>query len=260
MPTGKFREEWRVGRGLSPLSVAGSGIRQPYFNKVLSLFGSSLIGYWPMDEAVGATVAVDYSGQSNNGAYTATVLGQPGIGDGRTCPLLDGTAGFNNIYSAALNTDFNNQTGMLAAWIKVANIGVWTDGTTRRVATIRVDSNNFVFINRTTTNNQFSAGYVAGGTNKQVVYTPGTTVGDAWFHVAIVWNKPGDAVNTFFNGVQSGTQTGLGVWGAGGLAATFTVIGASVTTPLNVWSGYIAHVVLTNNAESISAMKELSVI
>ncbi|MFV1969356.1 MAG: hypothetical protein ACC628_28375, partial [Pirellulaceae bacterium] len=59
-----------------------------------------------MWEASGS-ISDDLSPQGNDGAYTGVTLGQPGIGDGRTCPLFDGANDYNNIYSAALNTDFD---------------------------------------------------------------------------------------------------------------------------------------------------------
>jgi len=70
-----------------------------YIDKVLSIQPANLIGYWPMNDASGA-VALDYSGQGNNGAYTGVSLANaPGPDGGNSCPLFDGTSDFNNIYS-----------------------------------------------------------------------------------------------------------------------------------------------------------------
>ena len=90
MPTGQFRKEWRVRRGISQLSVGGGVARQSYLQKIIAMFGTSLIGYWPGSEEAG-TVAVDYSGNGYNGVYTGVTFGQEGIGDGLICPRYDGS-------------------------------------------------------------------------------------------------------------------------------------------------------------------------
>src|SRR5260221_304319 len=61
--------------------VGGVGEGPTYISKIIALFGSSLIGYWPLNEQSGS-VAFDFSGKSRNGTHTAVTLAQPGIGDG----------------------------------------------------------------------------------------------------------------------------------------------------------------------------------
>lgn len=246
----------RVGQAQPVYVVGGSS---DYYLKLLRLFGRSIIGYWPMGEQAPSVYAFDQSRNRFHGIYKNVTLGQPGIGDGLTAPLYDGTNDYNNIYSAGFAGAFNNQEGTFAAWVKMANVGVWTDATTRRVVTIRADVNNLVFINRNTTNNQWAGGYVAGGTNKQNVYSNGANIGINWFNIAITWSKSADQVKTYFNGSPGTTQTGLGIW-AGALAATFTVIGASVTTPSNVWSGNIAHALVLNRAATPAEVAAAAVI
>src|SRR3990167_4218733 len=86
-----------------------------YYQRVLNVRPDKLVGYWPMWEPSGA-VSYDLSGQGNNGAYTAVTLAQRGMGDGRTCPLFNGSNSMNNVYSAGLNSDFNNQELTLMLW------------------------------------------------------------------------------------------------------------------------------------------------
>lgn len=210
-----------------------------YFDKVKTIAPANLIGYWPMSELSGS-VATDYSGRGNHGAYTGVTLGQPGIGDGRTCPLFDGTNDFNNIYSAALASDFNASEGSLWGWMKVGAAGVWTDGTIDSLATLVVDGNNRIEIFKTATNNQLQFRYRAGGTSKDVTSTA-LNGSIAFFHIAITWSVAADQMKAYINGAQVGTtQTGLGTW-AGSLAAASTLLGAGGTLPSTPSNGYQAH-------------------
>lgn len=190
-------------------------------------------------------ISIDSSKELNNGLYRNVTLGQPGIGDGLTAASYDGTTSFDNIYSAALNADFNNQEGTVAAWAKMSAAGVWTDGTQRSVVRLGADNNNFVIIDRSTTNNELRFRYTAGGTAIAVATTAfGGSL--AWLSLACTWSKSGDAFKAYVNGLQVGTtQTGLGVW-AGALGATVNNLGAGTTGPATPWSGLLAHAMLWN--------------
>jgi hypothetical protein len=238
--------------------AGGAGDPLAYTNKVIAL---SPIAYWPQAEAAGATVMLDASGNARTGAYRAAgepLLGQPGIGDGRTSALYDGSNDYANAFSASLQGAFNGAEGTLACWFKVASAGVWTDATNRRMATFRVDTNNRVTLDRSTNNNQVSATYTAGGVAKGLNVTTAAQL--TYCHLAITWSASGDAVKVYFNGAQSGaTLTGLGVF-AGSLAATLTTLGASDTTGSNPWSGSLAHTALWASALSAAQVATLAVV
>ena len=227
-----------------------------YMSRVKAIAGSTLIGYWPMGEPSGA-VAYDQSGQANNGAYTGVTLGEPGAGDGRTCPLWDGANDYNNLYSAAFNADFTPAEFTVAVWAKVSAAAVWTDATTRYLMRLRADGNNETYLVRTATNNQLQAFCVGGAVGKQVASTAlnGST---AWFHVAITRSAAGDAMKFFINGAQVGsTQTGIGAW-VGALASSVTVMGAASNTPTAVWSGWMAHGLVCSAALSAANIAKLA--
>lgn len=227
--------------------------RRSYRQRVLSVAPDARIAYWPMGEPSGA-VAFD-TGVRFNGAYTAVALGQPGIGDGGACPSFDGAASFANIYSAGLSAVFGSAEGSALLWMKVSGVGVWTDGTTRRMLCLQVDGNNRVRFDRVTTNNRIDLAYSAGAVTKTVSIT-GLSTTD-WLCLALTWSKSADQMKAYMNGVQQGaTQTGLGVW-AGVLASTATVLGAANTTPANVWSGTLAHAALWARALSDAEVAEL---
>lgn len=228
-----------------------------YTNKVIAL---SPIGYWPQAESSG-TVVTDESGNGRNGAYRAAgepLLGQTGIGDGRTAPLYDGSNDYANIFSASLQGAFNGAEGTIAIWFKVAAAGVWTDATTRRLMYLQVDASNRVRFEKSTTNNQIAFVYTAGGTAKSILWnSAGPT---SWQHIAVTWSKSNDQMICYVNGAQQGaTQTGLGVW-AGNLAATTTVVGAADTTGGNPWSGLLAHAAVWATPLSAAQIATLAVV
>ena len=52
---------------------------------------------------------------AHNGTYTGVTLGQPGIGDGLTCPLFDGA----NDYAIANHADFEGLTAFtFGGWFR----------------------------------------------------------------------------------------------------------------------------------------------
>jgi hypothetical protein len=220
--------------------VSGSlgGATQTYTQKVLATQAANLIAYWPLNEAAGATADNAEGTAARDGTYTGVTLGATGIGDGNTAASFDGTTSRCNIFTASLNTAFNNQEGTAAIWFQMSGAGVWTDGANRVLLVLQADASNRVLLRKSSANNQLDCFYTAGGTAKQV--NPATST-LAWAHLAITWSKSGDAVKVYLNGAQSGaTQTGLGVW-AGALNNAATVIGAATTTPTLVTSGSIAH-------------------
>jgi hypothetical protein len=228
-----------IAPALPATRLAGLIAAEEYADRVLATRRANLIGYWPLWEPSGV-VATDISGNGRNGAHTGVTLGQPGIGDGRTCPLYDSTTDYTNIYSAGLAGAFNSAEGTIAIWAKIP-AGVWVDGQTRVLMGLRVDANNLVLITRTSVNNQLLMRYTAGGT------ISGNTVSFSslsWFHAAITWSKSADQMIRYINGAQTGTiSNGLGVW-AGALSSTQCNIGALNTTTAQVLNGYLAHAAL----------------
>lgn len=205
------------------------------------------IAYYMLDEKSG-TVAYDLVSRriagAQNGTHSGVTLYQPGLGDGRRSPLYDGINDYTNIYSATFNGAFDGDEGSVMVWGKVANAGVWTDGTLRKAILLLSNGSNFIRIHRPgAPNNLIEMNQVAGGTAKGATITVGPTLD--WFQLALTWSRSAGVngeVRLYLNGAQSGaTLTALGAW-AGNLSATQTVIGAASTVPAEPWSGYLAHV------------------
>ena len=217
---------------------------------------SSLILYHPMNESVGG-VAIDYSPEGNDGAYTGVTLGQPGIGDGLTCPLFDGANDFNNIYSVPFDADFNGAEGTVLLWRQPINVGVWTDGVIRYFVHLYVDPNNEVRIIKAGAANTVFMGYRAGGVLLSATSAAEFDIGFNCY--GVTWSALADEVRGFKDGAQLGaTINGLGVW-AGPLLASRTLIGAATIAPANVWDGYEAHVAVYSAPQPPAVMAYLGV-
>jgi hypothetical protein len=221
----------------------------PYYQKILNLFGSSIIAYWPLWEPSGS-VAADMSGNGRNGVYTyaGVHLGYPGIGDGRTCPYFDGEWGYVNCYSAALAAAFNGVEGTILIWPKAYNAGIWSDGKYHYTCEFEVNEDNVTRILKNLTN-ELKWLYTAGGVMKVVSLTVTPTT---WMHLGMTWSKSNDRMRAFYNGLQTGTdQTGLGTW-VGAPNADETMLGNRLNTL--TWYGYLAHGAVLNREATPTEM------
>lgn len=234
-----------------------------YAGRILATETANLIGYWPLWEASG-TAAVNYSslGVAANGAYTGVTLGQPGIGDGNTCPLFDGANDYMDGYSASFAGVFNGQVGSLALWGWVSDVGVWTDGTNRYLLYWGADGFNRIQVYHPgSADNRLDWGYRAGGTATNLNLSPINTTD--WFHIALTWDLNAGATGeakAFYNGSQADTtKTNLGTW-VGSLGNTITLCGAYNKTPQSVWSGYVAHLAMWNKALTPAQILALAVV
>ena len=221
-----------------------------YAQRTIDLFGSALIGYWKMDETSGTTV-LDSSPQGNHGTSSGlglANLAMPGQ-IGGYAPYFDGSGGYANVFSAALDADFNGEEGALMGWFQ-ATTAEWADSTVRRLVYFEEDGDNRVIMQRSTAN-KIDCFYEAANTTETRIPDQINTAG--WYHIAITWSLSNDRMRVYRAGTQFSTEaTTLGTY-AGGL--TKAIIGATSTTPTEPFKGHIGHVILLNReatAEEVS--------
>lgn len=242
--------------GLTGLSGLSGLVAAGYAAKVLGTARSNLVAYWPLWEASGAATA-DQSGNGRNGSYTGVDLGQMGIGDGRTAPFFDGVNDYCDVYSTSLRDAFNKDEGTQLAWCKVNDTSVWGTASVRRITNFRTDANNRLSLTKPSGTNALTALYVAGGVTKTINAVSVTS--DGWLQVAMTWSKAVDEFKFYLQGSQVGaTVSGLGTW-VGTLGSTATLIGAGITTPTEVWHGWLAHVALWSTPLSGAQIAALAV-
>lgn len=227
------------------------------YRTVRSLFGSSLIGYWPLDDPAGTFVR-DQSGNGLNavtGGTTRPTLGAAGIGDGRTAASFPATSAYVNLYSAALASKFSGAEGTLIVWAKVSAAGVWSDAAYRVIADLYMNSNNYVTFARSNTyNNMILIEHKAGGTsrNHYAAFNAPTT----WVMIGVTWSVSGAKVVPYVNGAKALDVAAPGTW-SGTLSSAGCVLGALTTAAGSLWSGSIAHAILLNRAATEAEMLSL---
>ena len=221
-----------------PAMAGGSGLTA-YERKVL---GYNPTAYWPLKEASGG-VAYDISGNGFHGAYTGVMLGQPGIGDGNTCPLFDGINDYVTIYSDAFRDAFNEQLFTVSVWAKVLNAAVWTDGANRYLIDLERGATNLTKLYKRVPNDTVRCMYAGAGTSDQIEKNINEI---GWMHWSWTVTFAGDEFIVYYGGLQEGAiQTGLGQWDPGN-PIQFGFIGAE-RVGSNLFKGYESNVAVFNS-------------
>jgi hypothetical protein len=225
-----------------------------YAQKILSY---APIAYWPLNEASGSA-AICQVNAAQNGTYTGVTLGQPGIGDGGTCPLFDGVNDYVDLYSTTLRDAFNGAEGSISLWAKVSNVATWTSGAFNEILTWFIDNNNLIYLDLPTGNNELRIMYEAGNVPRTFSQSTSTT---DWFHLVATWSAGADELSGYFNGIEVAASpvNGLGVW-AGQLLVDRTLIGAYDKTAAFEFPGYIAHIAVWDSVISQAVVTDLATV
>src|SRR3990167_3908103 len=233
---------------ITALNSSLGGSRR-YFDKVMDVAPANLIGYWPMNEGGGAT-SFDYSSQANNGTYTGVEFGAPGIVDGWASIRCDGTTDRNNIFSAALATDFSGQTGTLSIWAGVDNSNAWSDAGNRYVSELNSSSGNRISILRATTASTITLAYRTSGTLRFVNISNLNTLD--FVQYGISWSNTASRVIFYMNGEQTGASALPPQFNDTLVVALW---GAQTAAGAGPWLGTLAHGTLFNAELSPEAVK-----
>jgi hypothetical protein len=213
-----------------------------YIDKMNILFSTSVIRYWPLNDDKDSITIADYSVYSDYGMPHQVSLGQPGPLD-HTCALFNGTTSHINIYSTALETNFNRLEGTAMMWFRIPTSTPWNDGLLRVGLELRSDFGNALHMAKNTPINQMQAAYIAGGISRTSQYT----ISDYnWHHFCLTWSDSADEWRAYMDGVLGGgLPQNIGTWT--GVLDTYTnIIGAYDTTPQLQWSGYLSDVLILN--------------
>lgn len=225
-------------------------MRSQYRSRVLAL---GPLAYWPLSEPSGSTMT-DVKGGYNGAYYSGTTLGQPGIGDGLTSVLFNGTSGYAEVAGAsrtALGAAMSVAEFTIMAWLKVSGAGVWSDGLQRRQVYFGFNDevNDHFYFRKQTTVNLTRCGR-AGTTTPHIAIDHTTSTTD-WFHVCMTSSIAGNAVKFYFNGVQTGST----ITGPQPILGSLGHVFFGSADGVFFWSGNIAHVALFSRALSAAEVK-----
>jgi hypothetical protein len=256
----KYREIGYIHTLNRPRNISAGLLGGNYSTKILNTSPANLIGYWPLWEVDGTNADNLEGTAARDGTYTGVSLNDTLFSNGDPVGLWDGSNDYLDIYSTGgtgLADVFDGAEGTVAVWFKVSGAGVWTDGVARYITRLRVDANNFVDLIKWSSNNTLVMRRNAGGTTDQVLPTES---GTDWIHLALTWSEAGNVLRAYVAGAQSGADQGtLGTW-VGDLAITTTTIGAAITTPTNVFDGWLAHYALWDTPLSAAQIANLAII
>ena len=168
---------------------------------------------------------------------------------------FDGSGDYSDIHSAEINSILDPTKGTLLVFGKMGVAGVWTDGATRDIVTLKSDGNNLIIFRKAVTNNQLQYRYKAEGTEEIILQTTSPT---NFFQMAITWDTVANEFKAYNNGVQTGsTLTIAGTW-VGNLGTGDTVIGDNSTGGGAPWSGDGCHALLLTEVLSEAVIAKSS--
>ena len=206
---------------------------ESYRQKVIRM---NPLAYWPLDD-VGTDVADNAMGDANYDGARAS---------GKTAQLRPfyGEIGENffatriNIYSAALNTNLNRSAeGSICFWFRVIDKQTWTYTDVMRILNLRIDDDNRIIVQITTTG-VLQVIRIANGNTQTLSKDFSASKPLDWNCVCATITV--NEMKLFVNDIQEGaTLTETRRMSSGALSSTSCVIGAQDTSnilPLrNVW-------------------------
>jgi len=218
------------------------------------VMGTQPIAYWPQSESSGL-VARCLVNPLQDGTYTGVTLANDNTGPfGTPAPRYDGATSYCNVMSAALTAAFSGILGSILTWIKVLNVGIWTDAAWHVYLMFYVDGTNYIQLAKTNANNNLRWVMVSGGAISQRDNV--AVASTAWMPVGLTWNQAANRVRAYRYGIQDGGDiAGIGVW-AGAFARN--VLGANTTVPASPWNGWQGPTVVWNRELSPAEVKVYS--
>jgi hypothetical protein len=232
--------------------------RRRYWQKAQGIDPANIVAHWAINDKAGS-VAEDISPQGNDGVHTAVSLAQPGIGDGWTSGLYDGSTSVTALHSAGFEADLDLNEISIALFGKMSGAGVWTDGSEDRIFNMDGAAGNFYLMRKSSANNQLDVLRKANGQATQTrsisSFSP-----SGFFHFGFTASRNDDEFKLYIAGAQSGsTLTSLPLF-SGPLNVGGTVLGAGNTGAALAWNGYIQHVIIWKSIRSLAEFGELATV
>jgi len=223
-----------------------------YEQRVRHVTGSNLIRHYDLTDRSG-TAAVDRSPHGTNGTYINSPTLSAIVGsDGKRAALYDGVDDRTDL--GTLSPLGDTADFMYSVWMKVANVGVWTDGIQRTSIMIRNNAGDWAQIKRFTTDNRIRIGVKNGATDSISFDIDGLSTTD-WFHIGCVVKNSGD-VEVYLDGVSQGTTARVAAWtGSGGWLDG--ALGRASDVNDRFWDGYLSNAVISDLDHSDAEMSVL---
>lgn len=237
------------------------GLRKGSFLEDLSrriqgMYSADLVFYTPMQEVSGAT-ADDVSPTNANCTYVGSpLLAQPGTRRRFSVKFDGSTAQRVTVPVATLDGPFDPAECTIFVIGKVANAGVWTDGTLDALCEFGAGAtgdNRYLFA-RPVTNNTLQITRNAGGVG--ITFTKSSVTTLDFFSLALTLSATLNKSRGFYCDTQMGADNVAGTF-TGALANAWTAIGDFISTGANPWNGWIQDVAIWKRFLNPSDVKYL---
>lgn len=187
--------------------------------KIKKLFGSSIVGYFPMNEISGSIMKDTINDKKC--FYNGPTLGDVSSSfSGEVAPSFDGINDDVNIYDVISQVSLST-SGTIMGWTKISS-PVWNDGIPRDILSIyALNGDNFVIRKPAIVGQLWNTNLYGGVSLITQIYISSTD----WFCWAITWDKAQNVMRFLINGnIVFNDMTGLGNW-SGGLYTDYCRLG-----------------------------------
>lgn len=209
--------------------------------KILGLFGTSIVAYWPFNDAAGTTTPKDCGPNSIQATATAVTFdGSKATFDGSTSKMAAGTAGFISAFDP---TEGAVIAVVSAIWTSSGHIFYAYAGGGNNIAIYQYADAYFFY------------DYMAGATLEELQKV---TTSTASVVMASSWSKSGDLFTAFWGTAAEVTHAHtLGTWS--GTIDRFNVgCQNSGATPQNPFKGTFKHFVVLNRPTTLAELVKYS--
>ncbi|NJD58678.1 MAG: hypothetical protein FIA98_04680 [Anaerolineae bacterium] len=228
------------------MSMRSRGI--PYTEKIVGMFRSNIVGYWPLHETAGAT-AYDHGPNGFNGTYGNVSLANLADHHGDLAPLFNGNN--SEVSLPDISSKFSGDEGTLSLWVRFA-AGFFADANNHAQFYLSVDANNKITMNVNSADHTLRMLNINGGT-----WDGGGLVYDSeevWTNFVHTWSKAGGSCKLYLNGsLQYTDATFLGAFAGVPAVRSIGSYGA-------YWahSGHICDVLLLNKIATAGDVQNIS--
>lgn len=235
-------QEVRPGLGVClPLTIRTDFDIIPYVDLLLrtSATSGAPFGLWKFNETSGTT-ARNYSvhGSLMNASYLAgVILNDLTFLTGEPAAFISLNSGVN-AYSTTFNTFFDGNKGSLLLWIRTSGL-IWTSGNEHWIFRAEVDSNNKIWIYKSTTDGQIVASITANGVTRTATLS-GLTTTD-WFSLGLTWSNDDRQILLYINGEVRAVDIFYTQPFTGSLSSFGVIFGAETLAGVDALSSDIAY-------------------
>jgi hypothetical protein len=221
--------------------LGGAGVAQTWAEQIVAMDGDDLIALWPQNETEGTT-SFDISGNGHNGTYAGVTLADDTFVDGSPAAVYPGVNCVNNVTSAGLGSTFDLDEFTWVLWFKVANAGVWTDGTTRRLLDFRRDGDNYTSSFKLGSTGSFNSDREGDDVR---LFHGSDIIGElGWIQAALSVSVSGSFFRVYINGLLVNEKTSNVIASAGSGLATALIGAFNTAGSSQPWHGSIGPVVI----------------